>query len=122
MQREIVPPGVGRWWYAVLNRARERLQRPSRLERLAMMEEDERRRATLEQVEAAHREWQCARNLFEHASDRDVIDQAIHRMKAAERRYVYLLAEARREGIGAFAGLPPGKHGRPEQAQRAKGA
>jgi len=50
-------------------------------------------------VEQARREWQAARSLFENVSDPELIDHAIHRMTAAERRYMFLIKEARRSGI-----------------------
>lgn len=39
----------------------------------------------------AKEEWENARNLFEEVTENDLIDFAIHRLEAAERRYMYLL-------------------------------
>ena len=50
-------------------------------------------------VDQARREWQAARSLFENVSEPELIDHAIHRMTAAERRYMFLVREARRSGI-----------------------
>lgn len=50
-------------------------------------------------VDQARREWLAARALFESVSDPELVDHAIHRMVAAERRYMFLLKEARRSGL-----------------------
>lgn len=47
-------------------------------------------------VEGARQELQTAQSLFNHVIEKDLIDYAIFKMNAAERRYVYLLKEARR--------------------------
>lgn len=39
----------------------------------------------------AKEEWENARTIFEEVTDNDMIDFAIHRLEAAERRYMYLL-------------------------------
>ncbi|GAB6877361.1 hypothetical protein JCM13210_24530 [Thermaerobacter litoralis] len=54
-------------------------------------------------VEQARRDWEQARLYFESVTDRDLVDQAIHLVLAAEKRYAYLLKQARRRGI---QGLP----------------
>lgn len=46
-------------------------------------------------VEEAKAEWVAARQYFETVSDPDLIDFAIFNMEAAERRYTYLLKQAR---------------------------
>lgn len=48
-------------------------------------------------VEKAKQEWQAALSLFNNATDKELIDQAIFALNAAERRYVFLLKEARSE-------------------------
>lgn len=50
-------------------------------------------------IEEARQEWQSAKKLFEEATDQDLIDHAIHGVKAAERRYMYLLKEAREKNV-----------------------
>lgn len=47
-------------------------------------------------VERARQELQAARSLFDNVSERDLIDYAIFKLNAAERRYIFLLQEARR--------------------------
>src|SRR5690554_5871267 len=42
-------------------------------------------------IQQAYREWQSAQALFEQVHDPDLVDQAIHRLTAAEKRYMYLL-------------------------------
>lgn len=55
-------------------------------------------------VDQARRDWEQARRYFECVTDRDLVDQAIHLVLAAEKRYAYLLKQARMRGI---RGLPP---------------
>ncbi|HEY8416433.1 MAG TPA: YaaL family protein [Limnochordales bacterium] len=52
-----------------------------------------------EAVETARREWQAARNLLDNVTDPRLIDYAIFAAGAAEKRYMYLLDEARRQGL-----------------------
>ena len=47
----------------------------------------------------AHREWQNAEIFFHSVSDPDLIDHAIYRLEASKARYVYLLKQAKAEGI-----------------------
>jgi hypothetical protein len=49
-------------------------------------------------VEEARLEWQAAVSRFNHVTDPDLIDHAIHNMQAAERKYTFLLKKARQEG------------------------
>lgn len=58
-------------------------------------------------IEQAHREWQAARALFEQVSDPELIDQAIHRLTATEKRYVYLLKRFRLHQSGDNFSPPP---------------
>lgn len=83
---------LARWW----RRARGRLQGPAGADRPALEDAgfDE-----VGLVDQARREWQAARSLFENVSEPELIDHAIHRMTAAERRYMFLVREARRSGI-----------------------
>ncbi|MDN5346551.1 MAG: hypothetical protein PWP65_115 [Clostridia bacterium] len=41
-------------------------------------------------LEQAKQEWLAARNFFSEVTDPDLIDVAIYRLEAAERRYMYL--------------------------------
>lgn len=52
-----------------------------------------------EAVEEARREWVAARNYFDHVVDPDLIDFAVLSIGAAEKRYMFLLDEARRAGV-----------------------
>lgn len=44
-------------------------------------------------------EWQSAENFFHNVSDPDLIDHAIYKLEASKARYVYLLKQAKAEGI-----------------------
>jgi hypothetical protein len=48
-----------------------------------------------ELVEIARQELQTAQSLFNYVTENDLIDHAIFKMNAAERRYIFLLKEAR---------------------------
>jgi hypothetical protein len=51
----------------------------------------------LELIEKARLEWLAAISLFNNASEKELIDHAIFTLNAAERRYIFLLKEARQE-------------------------
>lgn len=48
-----------------------------------------------ELAEGAKDEWQQAQAYFEHVKDHDLIDYAIVKLEAAEKRYDYLLRQLR---------------------------
>jgi hypothetical protein len=48
-------------------------------------------------IERAKQDWYAAVSLFNNIEDPGLIDHAIYNLNAAERRYVFLLEEARRE-------------------------
>jgi len=48
-------------------------------------------------LEKAKMDWHAAISLFNNLADQDLVDHAIFNLNAAERRYAYLLKEARRE-------------------------
>ena len=52
--------------------------------------------AILAELAAARRDWTAARNYFESVSDPALVDHAVYLLQAAERKYQYLLHEARR--------------------------
>lgn len=52
-----------------------------------------------ESVTRARDEWLAAKNYFEMVSDPDLVDHAIYLLEAAERKYMYLLKRAKREGL-----------------------
>lgn len=56
-------------------------------------------------VEQARQEWESARDRFNQISDPDLIDHAIYNLGAAERRYVYLLKQARKKGLNLYSAL-----------------
>jgi len=49
----------------------------------------------IESVDEAKRDWLCARAYFEQVTDPGLVDYAIYQVKAAERRYMYLLGQVR---------------------------
>lgn len=63
-------------------------------------------------VEQARRDWEQARLYFECVTDRDLVDQAIHLVLAAEKRYAYLLKQARQRGIQGLPAHPGDTAGR----------
>lgn len=50
-------------------------------------------------VEEARREWLNAQYYYNTVSDQDLIDHAVYLMQAAEKKYIYLLKQARNAGI-----------------------
>ncbi len=53
-------------------------------------------------IERAKQDWYAAVSLFNNIEDPGLIDHAIYNLNAAERRYVFLLKEARREREAAL--------------------
>lgn len=50
-------------------------------------------------VEQARQEWADAQRYYNSVSDKDLIDHAVYMMQAAEKKYMYLLKQARQQGI-----------------------
>jgi hypothetical protein len=50
-------------------------------------------------VAEAHREWVLALRYFDSVDDPELVEHAAYLVKAAERRYMYLVKEARRQGL-----------------------
>ena len=48
-------------------------------------------------VEQARKDWLAALAFFENVSEKELVDQAIYHLNAAERRYVFLLSEVKKE-------------------------
>ena len=63
-------------------------------------------------VDQARKDWEQARRYFECVTDRDLVDQAIHLVTAAEKRYAYLLKQARRRGVQGLPAEPGEAPGR----------
>ncbi len=55
--------------------------------------------AYLQLVRTAKEEWQTAQNYFENVSDPELVDFAIYKLEATRRRYMYLLKQARIQGL-----------------------
>jgi len=56
-------------------------------------------RDLVEDVERARKEWASARAYFDAVSDPELVDHAVYLLKAAERKYLYLLKKARDAGV-----------------------
>lgn len=54
-------------------------------------------------IEQAKQEWKQAANYFNNVSDPELVDHAILLREAAERRYMYLLKQAKLSEVQAFA-------------------
>lgn len=50
-------------------------------------------------IEQARQEWLSAQRYYNSVSDKDLVDHAVYMMQAAEKKYMYLLKQARRQGI-----------------------
>lgn len=50
-------------------------------------------------VEEARKEWLNAQSYYNTVSDQDLIDHAVYLMQAAEKKYIYLLKQARHAGV-----------------------
>jgi len=51
-----------------------------------------------EAIREAKNEWIAAQRFFAEVTDPDLVDQAIYRLEAAERKYMYLWKEVRNNG------------------------
>lgn len=59
--------------------------------------------ALLIEVERAKKDWIFAQSYFREVTDEDLIEYAAYAIKAAEKKYLYLLKQARRQKIkGSF--------------------
>lgn len=52
-----------------------------------------------EVIEQARLEWQDAQDYYNTVTEEDLIDHAAYRIRAAEKRYMYLMKKAQQEGI-----------------------
>jgi len=53
-----------------------------------------------EQIREAQQEWVRAQKYFQWVSDPELVDHAIFAEEAARRKYIYLLNQAKNQGIG----------------------
>ena len=56
-------------------------------------------------VKNAHDEWVNAQNLFNNVSDPELVDYAIYNLEAAKKKYMYMLKQAKMNGIEAINNL-----------------
>ncbi len=45
-------------------------------------------------VDQAKQDWWAAKNIFDEATDKDLVDYAIYEMEAAERKFMHLLKKS----------------------------
>lgn len=57
-------------------------------------------------VEQARVDWLQARAFFDNVTEPDLVDYAIYYIEAAERKYMYLLKQARAQGLRLRFGVP----------------
>lgn len=53
----------------------------------------------IREIEKARDEWVMAQSRLDSVTDPELIDHAIFMMEAAEKKFMYLLRKARRQGI-----------------------
>lgn len=53
----------------------------------------------LDSVNKAREEWYAAQNYFNNVSDPELIDYAIYKVEETRRKYMYLLNQAKKEGL-----------------------
>lgn len=53
-------------------------------------------------VDNARKEWNYARDLFNQVDEPELVEHAIYAIEAAEKKYMYLLKEARNMGCRAY--------------------
>lgn len=56
----------------------------------------------VKQIDKAKKEWNVARCQLDQMSEPDLIDYAVYRLQAAEKRYMYLLKTAEEKGVTRF--------------------
>lgn len=52
-------------------------------------------------IDEAKLEWQRAMMYLDSVTDPDLVDHAIYSMEAAEKKYIYLLKQAKKDGLKA---------------------
>lgn len=57
-------------------------------------------------VEQARQEWLAAQSYYNSVTDSDLVDHAVYLMQATEKKYMYLLKQARRTGVTYSQYLP----------------
>lgn len=78
---------------------REEMEAPGAFAKAAMQEAGIRAQAPVsgaEEVRQALRDWKASAAYFEDVSEPELVDYAVYGMEAAQKRYVYLLRNARR--------------------------
>lgn len=88
---------MARWWTNLFDKVWDHIlvEEPAVKESADLAAPDH----MLQAVEQARREWVTARLYFESVTDPDLVDHAIYSIEAAERKYMYLLRQARAQGL-----------------------
>lgn len=71
-------------------------------------------------VEQARLEWLAAQAYYDAVTDKDLVDHAVYLMQAAEKKYMYLLKQARQMGVTHSPYLPEMSHDGAESAFESK--
>ncbi|GIM45997.1 hypothetical protein DNHGIG_15460 [Collibacillus ludicampi] len=77
------------WWERFRKTEKERQEEQERNEE----------RLLIEEIEKAKEEWLQAQSRLDCVTDPELIDHAIFLIEAAEKKYMYLLRKARKQGI-----------------------
>lgn len=86
--RDRLKSHLGRWWEKVVHgRDDDEHQAGAKVPSLQSC------------IDEAHREWVAARAYFESVEHPDLVDHAVHVLLAAEKRYEFLIREAKAEGV-----------------------
>lgn len=97
---------MARWWTNLFDKVWDHIL----LEEPATKESSELKGPAhvLQAIEEARREWVTARMYFDSVTDPDLVDHAIYSIEAAERKYMYLLRQAKAHGFSQIP-EPPGE-------------
>ena len=53
----------------------------------------------LNNVDQAKNDWHAALNYFQNVCDPELVDHAIYKVEETKRKYMYLLRQAKKEGV-----------------------
>jgi len=79
--------------------------------RMPIALEDKSDRELILLIDDARREWLAAREYFDNISESDLIEHAVYMYHATEKRYMYLLNQARSRGLSSSVPLPKNDRG-----------
>lgn len=76
-----------------------------RSHKLSPASEEEQEKELVLQIDKAREEWDMAKCQLDQMNEPELIDYAVYRLKAAEKRYMYLLKKAEQKGISRSVSL-----------------